>query len=445
MRPNELFDTYFEYVLPNTESSSLYHRWCLVSIISATLGKRVHLNMGHFKLYGNMYIQLIGPPGVKKSSAISNAVGVLRAAGFKKFAPSQVTQGAFLEALSNASTMFDSDSLDAIITPDFLDNLTNPEYKPKPAPTKNAPLHASTDIFIPADEWVTFIRAANGTADFLAQLGTFWDCPDRYTSPTKTAGNSDINHPYVCILSGNTPAGFARSFRDYSMEEGILTRMILVSSSQDRQRLPFPEELPKDKRKVLIKLLKRTMTMKGVIVLSPEAKQMLSDLYTGWEVESAAAMQPYYSRRYTHLLKLCLILASVDEKLLVDTDTVVMANTMLAVTEKLMANCVTSLYADNEVGAVKSAIIEVLIANRNLPEGEQKDIMKEADIFRATKSDVMKLKEALTSLVKDNRISLDPSTRGYMLKVHKLPKKLQRFVNFELLQPDELQAFKEIG
>lgn len=432
MTPKEVFQNYFDYVLDNTESSSIYHRWCLLSVISATLGKRVSLDMGHFKIYGNMYVQLVGPPGIKKSSAISNAVKLLTMSGFNKFAPNQVTQGAFLEILDKARPGFGEQTIDL----DLSGIGSNPlPTESKIVKTKKQNVIISTDMFIPADEWTTFIRTNTGVADFLAQLGTLWDCPDVYLSPTKTAGSTTIHHPYIVILSGNTPKGWERSFKDYSMEEGILTRMLIVSSTSNRQSIAFPEPLPENKRKVLVDMLSNTRRIEGVVKITTEAKDLLSFLYTGWRVECSAAMLPYYGRRYTHLLKMCLIVASACGDLVVTRETVIVCNTILALTEKMMARCVDALYAETDINIIKSSIISYMTNN-------EEDNFTSAQLYVALQlTDVGKHQDALASLIKDGRIILQK--QYYMLKPNKFPPSLMKYIDTEILQPDELRELSE--
>ena len=57
---NETKNFFTEYAIlnSNTEIPTGFSSWCGLSAVSAALGRRIYLDMGHFTIFPNMYIIL---------------------------------------------------------------------------------------------------------------------------------------------------------------------------------------------------------------------------------------------------------------------------------------------------------------------------------------------------------------------------------------------------
>src|SRR5437879_251685 len=84
----------------NTESPPDYHRWCCLSALSVLAGRRFWFRLGPITYYPNLYIVLVGHPGVKKSSALDRAKDVVRAVGCCPIAAAQATKEFIAKAMS---------------------------------------------------------------------------------------------------------------------------------------------------------------------------------------------------------------------------------------------------------------------------------------------------------------------------------------------------------
>ena len=100
--PTDFISSYLQYTA-KTECPTFFHRWTAISCLSAWLGRQIHFHLGHFTIYPNMYIMLIGNPGTRKSSAIKIGSKLLRQAGYTTFAARKTRQEKFLLDLADQS------------------------------------------------------------------------------------------------------------------------------------------------------------------------------------------------------------------------------------------------------------------------------------------------------------------------------------------------------
>src|SRR5215469_3088410 len=76
--PNWL-EAYLEVVVPRSEAPSRFHWWVGASVIAGAMRRHVYIDMESFQWYPNLYVILVGPPGiVKKSTTINIGARLLR-------------------------------------------------------------------------------------------------------------------------------------------------------------------------------------------------------------------------------------------------------------------------------------------------------------------------------------------------------------------------------
>lgn len=83
------FDVYNEYT-KDSECPRFYHRWGAISSLAAFLGRDCWFQFGHFNIYPNMYVKLIGSPGTRKSTAIKIAKQIVVQAGYENIAAEKI-------------------------------------------------------------------------------------------------------------------------------------------------------------------------------------------------------------------------------------------------------------------------------------------------------------------------------------------------------------------
>lgn len=432
MNPNQykdydLFKLYFEYTR-DTEAPTIYHRWSLIGGLGAFLGRRFWLQFGEGKVYPNSYIMLIGNPGTRKSSAIKTAKRTLVAAGYETFAAERTTKEKFLLDLeghgdgSPGSGSYDGGEVPAnkrtgATARDVLANLDlgtgGEDHDGIPR-----------EVFITADEFNEFAGAGN--LDFLSTLGALWDWDDEalpYRQRFKNSKSISIYQPTISILGGNTHQSFQAAFPAAAIGQGFLSRLILVHSEPSGRKITFPK--PADER-LLIAIGEKFNAIKenvrGEASMTDSARNALDTIYKTWPEIEDYRFKHYSTRRFTHLLKMCLICAASRCTTRIDIPDVLLANTILAFTENSMPKALGE-YGKQRFAEASQALMTALY--------ETKTPMKFEELYKVVQRDIEKrdqLLDILNNLQAAGKIRALENRQGF------LP--MQRPVNSRLVYTD---------
>lgn len=408
------FDLYFKYI-EETECPLFYHRWCALSGIGAILGRNYFFQHGHFTVNPNMYVMLIGSPGTRKSTAIKIMKSLLVESGYDNISADKTTKEKFLLDLHEQA---ESDT-DSILDTNLWGNGKSQFSNLPPA-----------EMYIAADEFNDFI--GNGNIEFISLLGSLWDYSGVYENKIKNGKSVYINNPTISILSGNTPTGFALAFPVEILGQGFFSRLLLIYGESTGRRITFPKAPPPElKIELLSKLTEIKTKCMGPVSLTPIAEKLLDKIYTTNEGLDDVRFESYSNRRFTHLLKLCLLHGAARASTIINEDDVIYANTVLTHTEHLMPKALGQFGKSRHSDVIHK--IMSMLEKATAP-------VNPKDIITAIHSDVDNISVAV-DLIKGlhtaDKIML--INGGYLAK-----KKIRREVdtdifNISLLNKDELQ------
>ena len=415
-----LFESYMEYV-ENTEPPLIFHRWSLLSCIGAHLGRQFWFQHGEFRIFPNTYVMLMGDPGTRKSTAIKLAKRMIGAAGYDKFSGDRTSKEKFLLDLEGIT----SDDGKVINPKGVMDSLFGEgNQEPK-------------EVFVCADEFNDFV--GNGNIEFLSLLGNLWDWDDElrpFTQRLKTSKSVSIYQPTISILAGNTQTGFALAFPPATIGQGFLSRLLLIHGESSGKKITFPERPSEELRNRVVDFFAAMKSeVQGPATLSKKAREMLEPIYRTYQGLDDVRFQHYSTRRFTHLMKLCLLTAASRLSTEVNAEDVLFANTLLAFVEHKMP------LAIGEFGKAKDAdvsgrILTVLnTATRPLTVN---------DLWRHVSSDlenVQRLNQILQGLLAATKVQWYSDTAGnggYMIK-KKLLNKGQIYVDYDLLKEAKMK------
>lgn len=317
-----LIDSYLRYTEQN-ESPAIFHRWSFLTCVAAYLSRDIHLQHGHFTIYPNLYTLLIGSAGSRKSSAINIAKGLLKQSGFKNFSPTKTTKEKFFIDMAEHS----GSGIDG--AEDFLEQSL--------FGNKSEDTSSVSEMFIVAGEFNTFF--GNNILDFVTDLGELWDYNGCFESKVKHGKSVLVMNPTINILGGNTPTGFSAAFPIEILGQGFFSRTLMIYGERTRAKITWPEApCPKHTEELLIALreIKLHAISVGKLTISQPAKDLLDVIYKGWSDLEDARFESYSNRRFTHLLKLCMVLASIRLSATVSVEDVIYANTTLSYAEHFM-------------------------------------------------------------------------------------------------------------
>jgi len=248
-------------------------------MIAATLEQKVWVNLST-PLYPNLYTFLIGQPGIGKSRAIMAASGIAREALPEMYFGSTSMTRASLSDHMNEAKRF----------------LANIPY----APIEYHSLVIVADEFsVLMDQYDTALTAA---------FVEFYDC-NPYSEGRRVANiRIKVEKPQLNMLAGSTPSNLMHTLKDYVWDQGLMSRVILVFS-EDHPMIDTFEVAPKKKPEDLIYDLKVINTLFGQFNYTLSFR----DAMTNWKASNYAPkpdhpkLQHYCTRRWAHLLKLCMV------------------------------------------------------------------------------------------------------------------------------------------
>lgn len=310
---------YLSYI-GDSECPTIYHRWCCLSMVGAYLGRTYSLEFGHFPVFPNLYTMLIGPPGARKSTAIKIAQSIIKGAGYTKISADRSSKEKFLLDLAGEGQ--------ELIGQDAVDNILDQNLWGETAGQIN-------EMYIACDEFNDFI--GTGNIEFISMLGSLWDFNGVYKNRIKSGKSVSISDPTISILGGNTPVNFIRAFPPEILGQGFFSRLLLIHGESTGKRITFPIRPSADStNNIILSLQRLKVSATGTAKLSKESKQLLDTIYQTYKGIDDVRFESYSQRRFSHLLKLCLIISACSYSSEIHTEHIIEANTILTFTEHLM-------------------------------------------------------------------------------------------------------------
>lgn len=325
---NSLIEQYLD-IKADTETPIIFHRWSILTTIASLLARNVYLPFGQDNIYPNMYVMLVGDPGTRKSTAIKHSKAFLQLSGYEKIAADKSSKEKFLLDLQ---TGFDKLDEDGIL--DIPSDMGGKEFIASIYADQDD-INATSDCLICADEFNAFL--GHGNVEFVDLLTNLWDYGGMYRNRIKTGKSIRIPNPTINILGGNTPTGISMAFPPEVIGQGFFSRLLLIFSEPSGKRIPFPTSLAtEDRDSIVAGLTSIRATLAGEVTLTTEARSILGDIYREPTDLKDIRFKHYNSRRFTHLLKLCIVCAASAGSLEINSDCVIYANSILTMAEFYM-------------------------------------------------------------------------------------------------------------
>ena len=279
-------------------------------MIAATLEQKVWTNLGT-PLYPNLYTFLIGQPGIGKSRAIMAASALAREALPEMFFGSTSMTRASLSDHMNEAKRF----------------IANIPF---------APIEYHSLVIV-ADE-LSVLMDQYDTA-LVASLVEFYDC-NPYSEGRRVSNiRLKFQRPQLNMLVGSTPSNLLHTLKDHVWDQGLMSRVIMIYS-EDRPLIDPFEVGAMEKDKELLHDLKLINLVMGEFTYTPGYKEVMNKWrLCGLEpVPAHPKLKHYCTRRWAHLIKLCMV-SSIDRdgKLVLDVPDFNRAMTWLVEAENHMA------------------------------------------------------------------------------------------------------------
>ena len=400
-----LFESYNRYT-EETEPPTNYHVWTLISCLSACLGRRCFVPQGTFTIYPNLYIVLVGAPGMKKSSAMNIGKSLLRCIPDFPLSPASLTREALLQSLENNVIKFNFAGVPA-------------EYH-------------QISCFV--TEFQEFLGGKHRNSSMIDILTAIWDEPT-YEYLTKNSKPIRIDAPYVSLLACCTTEWLNEKIDSSIISDGLARRIIFIYEEERNKFVPFPRltEQQIAEYDFIKKEFIRLQKISGRFDFTEDAITLWEKLYV--EIQEEALKQPeflqyYYTTKHVLMIKVAMCLSAVlRSDMKIDAALIQLVHKMFEAFEENLPSLFRNV-GRNKLKPYTEKIFDIVAKN---PQG-----ISRGDIINKMSSDISldELTESLDVLMIGKRIELVDAARSIFRPLEKI-KKARKVNLFELIKQYE--------
>lgn len=267
------YDRYLTYT-EHSEAPLAYHLFCSLVGIGVTVNRRVWFNMGYYKLFPNLGVILLGPSGIKKTSAANIIIDMLQFLELSKIYSEKLTPEQLVEAMKE---------------------------------------HAQGIIYAP--EMAVFLGRQRYMEGIVPLITRFMDCPDVWSSETIGRGKTTLHDVAISSLMCSTADWFINNTDESVVGGGFIARNILVVQEDSPRTEPIPKPGDPKARERLIYEISQTHEIQGEIAFDPQGFSAYTEWYNSHKRTSKNAeheiLATYYQRKPDHAKRvaICLHLA----------------------------------------------------------------------------------------------------------------------------------------
>jgi len=323
---------YMEYTRAS-ESPDQFHVWTGISTIAGALRRRVWLDELQYQFTPNLYIILVGPPGVAaKSTSMRIGAKLLEKIKGPYIGPTVATWQKLAELMKEASETMKVNGKNGKST----------EYLFAP-------------VTFTVSELGSFFRLDDDSfVSFLIDLYDSYYSTKPWTYATKTSGTVEVMNPWINFIGCTTPEWLQNNYGERLIGGGLTSRIIFIFGDRKRQLVAYPSRHLRsadwqEHEAKLVADLQSIATMGGEMKLSEEAYLWGEEWYTAHHSRRPADMTSerfngYLARKQAHLHKLAIICsASHHGSLIIEKKFLYQANQLLQMAELHMKHVFGSI------------------------------------------------------------------------------------------------------
>lgn len=256
------------------EAPSIYHAMAALTVASATMGRKFWIDQSFYKIFPPMATILVGPSGLRKSTAIYNALFFLSVFDDVKVVRDKVTPEALIETLRPASPQ--DDALGIIVASEMSITFGKQHY-----------LHGMVPLI-------------TGMLDH-----------DKVSLSTRGRGNITLERIGLAMLAGTTPKWIIDEMNT-SVISGGFTSRLLFSFEKATSRVYFKSKQV-DMKELLSLRNELLDCMKGAgeVQLTTLSQHLLEEWYRCHKARSDIdeLQSGYHNRKMQHIMRISMVFA----------------------------------------------------------------------------------------------------------------------------------------
>lgn len=330
----------------NLVSPNSYIAWSWLYTITASLQRRVWIGTEPQQLFPNIYVILVGNPGVGKGLCLKEVISLLKhwrytdkienaeylaymnsngkqeaadilktneqdrkANEFQGYAKKAPTIPPELIPVAADATTYEAlvhsmvDCYDVIMTTRYDETLKKNIARPDG--------HASSAFVL--QELSSLMRKR--TEDVVNFLLGMYDCPKDYKYITKSQGSDRVRKGCINLMAGTTPSFMASTFDDRLTDEGFNSRTFYIYAARNRKNSAWISDKTPSQlafRHDLLNHIRKLTSLYGEVKISQDVKDRFQEWWNQYEndkikrANTSLKLVPYYSRKNIHILKLAM-------------------------------------------------------------------------------------------------------------------------------------------
>ena len=267
------------------ETPENYNVWASLSALASVVGAKVWLSNGKFRVYSNLYVLLLGPPGNAKTTAMRRAQKII--SHFKDSIPLSAdcqTKESICKDLAGESRPFQLGPAGDIIT------------------------------WTPYSMFITELSHLLGgnSMHMIDFLTTIYDtAPEAYSVKTKGKGNDYVPCPCLNLLACTTPDWIALYLKQDIISGGFTRRAIMVNEDWSVKRIPRPKGTPEQARAfaTLILEAEKIFELRGELLWDPAAERAYDKWYTDLKIPADLDTRSFHRCKHNQILKIGILVA----------------------------------------------------------------------------------------------------------------------------------------
>ena len=281
--------------LKRHEAPEIFNQWVASSAISATIRRKVFLDVGFRTIYPNLFVILVAPTGKRKSAAID--------------------QGEELLKLAQCAPIFANKATPEGLLADLQDSMKWSKGEGKKSLLQGA------ETFIIADEFTTFVGNKALESGLLPILTNIYDCKNDWKYKTRTQTYIKLYNIWIGMLAATTPEMMHQSIPREIVGGGFSSRCNFVCQMSYERKKPV-WKLTKEEQKLRFNLvydLKTIAKIKGQMQMTKGVR----DFYESWYMKDKTeeSLDPmfggYVERKPHQAIRLAMIFSIAESDNLV--------------------------------------------------------------------------------------------------------------------------------
>lgn len=270
------------------QSPLLFRKWAAVATIAGALERKVWVRAFSRTLYSNMYLLLVGGPGIGKTESIREVRALWKTQPHLFVAPSSVSRASLVDALCKAKR--------SLLRPADLAN----------------PFTEFNSLQIASTEFGAFLSAYD--SEFISVMNDLYDCVE--FNEEKRGFKKDeprqLPAPQLNMIAGTTPDWLGSALPETAWAGGFTSRILLIYSGEKVKVDPWSALERSEKLQAELEHdLTEIHSLAGRILWEPA----VLDAFKTWYMADCPPqpqhpkLDHYIPRRHIHLLKLCMVMS----------------------------------------------------------------------------------------------------------------------------------------